>query len=76
MTDGGRTYRGAAAIETWLTRTAGEYTYAIERTEAWKAAPEGCLVTHHLEGDSSAAVVDLHYRSLRNGRIEALAIET
>ncbi|MER6533692.1 hypothetical protein ABT215_07725 [Streptomyces sp900105755] len=58
VTDDGKACRGAAAIETWLTRTAGKYTYTIERTEAWKVAPERYVAAHHPEGDFPGGVVD------------------
>ncbi|MEV7323443.1 nuclear transport factor 2 family protein [Streptomyces sp. NPDC093970] len=76
VTDDGRTYRGAAAIESWLTRAAGEYTYTSELTAALKADQDHYVATHHLEGDFPGGVVDLHYRfALRDGRIETLVIE-
>ncbi|MFE3162544.1 nuclear transport factor 2 family protein [Streptomyces sp. NPDC059224] len=76
VTDDGRTHRGAPAIETWLTRAAGEYTYTTELTAAWKTAPDRYVATQHLEGDFPGGTVDLHYRfALSDGRIETLVIE-
>ncbi|MFF4625050.1 nuclear transport factor 2 family protein [Nonomuraea jabiensis] len=76
VTDEGRTHRGAPAIETWLTRSAGAYTYTIELTGASKIDTDHYVATHHLEGDFPGGVVDLHYRfTLIDGLIEGLLIE-
>ncbi|MFG3590117.1 nuclear transport factor 2 family protein [Streptomyces sp. NPDC047990] len=76
VTDDGRTYRGAEAIATWLTRAASEYTYTIELTGAQQTGADRYTATHHLEGDFPGGRVDLHYRfTLDEGRIESLVIE-
>ncbi|MFD3555356.1 nuclear transport factor 2 family protein [Streptomyces goshikiensis] len=76
VTDDGRTYRGAAAIEQWLNRSASEFTYTIELTEAQQTDPTHYVATHHLEGDFPGGVVDLRYQfSLRDDLIERLVIE-
>ncbi|MFC9157081.1 nuclear transport factor 2 family protein [Streptomyces bauhiniae] len=76
VTDDGRTHQGAGAIEAWMTRTAGEYTYTTELIGAQKVDADHYVATHHLEGDFPGGVVDLHYRfSLDGGLIEDLRIE-
>ncbi|MEU0804933.1 nuclear transport factor 2 family protein [Streptomyces sp. NPDC005970] len=76
VTDEGRVHQGAPAIETWLTRSAGEYTYTIELTGALKIDTTHYVATHHLEGNFPGGVVDLHYRfTLSEGLIEGLLIE-
>ncbi|MGP8304466.1 nuclear transport factor 2 family protein [Streptomyces inhibens] len=76
VTDEGKTHRGAPAIETWLTRSASEYTYTIELTGAQKVDTDHYIATHHLEGNFPGGVVDLHYRfALSDGLIENLVIE-
>ncbi|MFD7876906.1 nuclear transport factor 2 family protein [Streptomyces sp. NPDC059766] len=76
VTDDGKTHQGAPAIETWLTRSASEYTYTTELTEAWKTDPDHYVATHHLEGNFPGGVVDLQYRfTLSGGRIKTLVIE-
>ncbi|MFE1772760.1 nuclear transport factor 2 family protein [Streptomyces sp. NPDC059008] len=76
VTDEGKTHRGASAIETWLSRSAGEYTYTIELTGAQKVDTDHYIATHHLEGNFPGGVVDLHYRfALSNGLIKDLVIE-
>lgn len=76
VTDEGKIHRGAPAIETWLTRSASEYTYTIELTGAQKVDPDHYVATHHLEGNFPGGVVDLNYRfSLSAGLIENLVIE-
>ncbi|TGN81248.1 nuclear transport factor 2 family protein [Streptomyces bauhiniae] len=76
VTDDGRTYRGAPAIEAWMNRSAGEYTYTTELTGAQRADAEHYVATHHLEGDFPGGAVDLHYRfRLGGGLIEDLRIE-
>lgn len=72
----GKTHRGAPAIETWLTRPAGEYTYTIELTGVQKVDVDHYIATHHFEGSFPGGVVDLHYRfTLSGGLIENLVIE-
>ncbi|MFD8262096.1 nuclear transport factor 2 family protein [Streptomyces griseoluteus] len=76
VTDDGRTHRGAPAIEAWMTRTAGEYTYTTELIGAQRLDADRYVATHHLEGDFPGGVVDLHYRfRLGGGLIEDLRIE-
>ncbi|MEU9124779.1 nuclear transport factor 2 family protein [Streptomyces sp. NPDC048506] len=76
VTDEGKTRRGAPAIETWLSRSASEYTYTIELTGAQKVDTDHYIATHHLEGNFPGGVVDLHYRfALNDGLIEDLVIE-
>lgn len=76
MTDDGRTYQGATAIEQWLNRSATEFTYTIELTEAQQTDPTHYVATHHLEGNFPGGSVDLRYRfSLRDDLIERLVIE-
>ena len=76
VTDEGKTHQGARAIEAWMTRSAGEYTYTIELIRAQKVDADHYVATHHLEGDFPGGVVDLHYRfSLGDGLIEDLRIE-
>lgn len=76
VTDEGKTHQGAPAIEAWMTRSAGEYTYTSELIGAEKADADHYVATHHLEGDFPGGVVDLHFRfSLGDGRIGDLRIE-
>ncbi|MPY55028.1 nuclear transport factor 2 family protein [Streptomyces acidicola] len=76
VTDDGKTHRGAPTIETWLTHSAGEYTYTIELTGAQRVDTDRYVATHHLEGNFPGGVVDLHYRfTLSDGLIEGLRIE-
>jgi hypothetical protein len=76
VTDDGRTHQGTAAIETWLNRSATEYTYTNELSGAQEVDARHYVTTHHLEGDFPGGVVDLHYRfALRGGLIESLVIE-
>ncbi|AZQ74906.1 nuclear transport factor 2 family protein [Streptomyces luteoverticillatus] len=74
--DEGRTYQGAPAIEQWLNRSATEFTYTIELTEAQQIDPTHYVATHHLEGDFPGGSVDLRYRfALRDNLVERLVIE-
>ncbi|MEU7629916.1 nuclear transport factor 2 family protein [Nocardia sp. NPDC049220] len=74
--DDGKTYRGTAAIEQWLTRAAGEFTYTTELTGAQQADATHYTATHHLEGNFPGGTVDLRYQfTLGDGRIERLVIE-
>jgi ketosteroid isomerase-like protein len=74
--DDGNTHRGTAAIETWLTRSAGEFTYTIELTQARKTDAAHYVATNHLEGDFPGGVVDLRYQfTLRGNLIQRLVIE-
>jgi hypothetical protein len=74
--DDGRTYTGTSAIEKWLTRSAGEYTYTIELTGAQKADATHYIATHHLEGNFPGGAVDLRYQfTLRGDLIKCLVIE-
>ncbi|WP_405924629.1 nuclear transport factor 2 family protein [Streptomyces sp. NBC_00035] len=76
--DDGSTYQGIAAIEGWLNRSATEFTYTIELTEAQQTDETHYVAVHHLEGDFPGGTVDLHYRfALRGGLdlIERLVIE-
>ncbi|MEU6384430.1 nuclear transport factor 2 family protein [Streptomyces bauhiniae] len=76
VTDDGHTHRGTPAIEAWMNRTAGEYTYTTELIGARQADADHYVVTHRLEGDFPGGVVDLHYRfRLGGGLIEDLRIE-
>jgi hypothetical protein len=75
--DDGRTHRGTAAIETWLNRSASEYTYTNELSGAQEADARHCVTTHHLEGDFPGGVVDLKYRfALGGDLIESLVIDS
>ncbi|MEW1773966.1 nuclear transport factor 2 family protein [Streptomyces sp. NPDC086777] len=76
VVDDGSTYRGRAAIERWLDRSATEFTYTMRLTNAQQAGPDRYVATHHLEGDFPGGTVDLHYRfTLRDGLVEHLTIE-
>lgn len=76
VTDEGRTYRGATAIEEWLDRSATEFSYTSELTGAQRTDPTHYVATHHLEGDFPGGRVDLRYRfALRDHLIERLVIE-
>jgi ketosteroid isomerase-like protein len=77
VTDDGKTYHGPAEIRAWLSRSASEYTYTTELTEATRIDDEHFDALHHLEGDFPGGVVDLHYRfTLRDARIAQLLIES
>ncbi|MFE2432749.1 nuclear transport factor 2 family protein [Streptomyces sp. NPDC059373] len=74
--DDGNTYEGTAAIEGWLGRSAGEFTYTIDLTEARQADATHYIATHHLEGNFPGGTVDLRYQfTLRDDLIERLVIE-
>jgi len=76
VTDDGQTYEGAAAIHTWLDRSAAEYTYTIELTGAERIDDGRYVAVNHLEGDFPGGVADLRYRfTLSGGRIARLTIE-
>jgi ketosteroid isomerase-like protein len=74
--DDGNTYRGSAAIERWLDRSATEFTYTIHLTNAQQTDAAHYIATHHLEGNFPGGTIDLRYRfTLRDDLIEHLAIE-
>ncbi|MGW5276075.1 nuclear transport factor 2 family protein [Streptomyces sp. NPDC004044] len=76
VTDDGKTYTGAAAIESWLNRSASEYTYTTVLTGVHSIDASHYTATQRLEGDFPGGVVDLRYRfTLRDGRIQRLVIE-
>ncbi|WP_327128852.1 nuclear transport factor 2 family protein [Streptomyces sp. NBC_01727] len=76
VTDDGKTYAGSAAIESWLNRSASEYTYTTVLTGAHSIDASHYTATHRLEGDFPGGVVDLRYQfALRDGRIQRLVIE-
>ncbi|MFJ4821657.1 nuclear transport factor 2 family protein [Streptomyces bacillaris] len=76
VTDEGRTHRGHAEIEQWLTGAAGAYTYTTEVLGAQRTDTDHWTVTQRLEGDFPGGVVDLRFRfSLGGGLIERLVIE-
>ena len=74
--DDGNTYRGTAAIESWLGKAAAEFTYTSELTGAQRVDATHYVATPHLEGDFAGGTVDLHYRfALRGDLVERLVIE-
>ena len=76
VTDEGRTYRGDDEIQSWLSRSASEYTYTIELTKAFRLDDGHYDLQHHLEGNFPGGQVDLHFRfTLRDGAIAQLVIE-
>jgi ketosteroid isomerase-like protein len=76
VVDEGITYRGPDQIRDWMQRSAGEYTYTIELTDAQQVDDEHYIATHHLEGNFPGGVIDLRFRfTLRDGRISRLTIE-
>jgi ketosteroid isomerase-like protein len=76
VVDDGRTYEGTAAIERWLNRSAGEFTYTIELTGAQRTGATHYVATHHLEGDFPGGTVDLRYQfTLRDDLVARLVIE-
>ncbi|WP_030973392.1 nuclear transport factor 2 family protein [Streptomyces sp. NRRL S-1824] len=76
VTDDGKTYTGAAAIESWLNRSASEYTYTTVLTGVHSIDASHYTAAHRLEGDFPGGVVDLRYQfTLRDGRIQRLVIE-
>ncbi|MFF2993508.1 nuclear transport factor 2 family protein [Streptomyces sp. NPDC057950] len=76
VTDDGTTHSGIDAIELWMNRTAGEYSYTIEPIAVHETPDREYTVTQRLEGDFPGGVVDLHFRfTLRDGLIERLVIE-
>lgn len=76
VTDDGETYTGAAAIESWLNRSASEYTYTTVLTGVHSIDASHYTAVHRLEGDFPGGVVDLRYQfTLRDGRIQRLVIE-
>ncbi|MEW2067468.1 nuclear transport factor 2 family protein [Streptomyces sp. NPDC007346] len=77
VTDEGRTHRGHAEIEQWLTGAASEYTYTTELLGAQRTDADHWTVTQRLEGDFPGGVVDLRFQfSLGdNGLVGQLIIE-
>ncbi|MFI1767694.1 nuclear transport factor 2 family protein [Streptomyces sp. NPDC020800] len=76
VTDDGKTYQGATAIGQWLNRSATEFTFTIELTDAQQTDPTHYVATHHLEGNFPGGSVDLRYQfTLRDDLIERLIIE-
>jgi hypothetical protein len=76
VTDDGKTYQGTAAIERWLNRSAGEFTYTVELTGAQQTGPNHYIATHHLEGDFPGGTVDPRHRfTLRDSLVTRLVIE-
>jgi hypothetical protein len=64
VTDEGITHTGTAAIETWLSTAASEFTFTTERLSA-----------EQLDGDFPGGRADLRYRfTLRSGLIGDLTI--
>ncbi|MFJ7250669.1 nuclear transport factor 2 family protein [Kitasatospora sp. NPDC098652] len=74
--DDGNTYQGTEEIEGWLGRSATQFTYTIQLTDAEQTDATHYIATHHLEGDFPGGTVDLRYRfTLRDDLIERLVIE-
>jgi hypothetical protein len=75
VTDEGRNYTGRDEIGTWLTASAGEYTYTSEFTGA-TTTDTTIDVGQHLEGNFPGGVADLHFRfTLDGASISRLVIE-
>ncbi|MDT5246284.1 MAG: hypothetical protein QOD36_3660 [Mycobacterium sp.] len=76
VVDEGNTYRGLGQIRDWLQRSASEYTYTMELTDAQQIDDDHYVATHHLAGNFPGVVVDLRFQfTLRDGRIAQLTIE-
>jgi hypothetical protein len=76
VTDEARTYGGPEEIRAWLSRSASEFIYTIERTGATIVDDDHYDVMHHLEGNFPGGKVDLHFRfTLRDAKIARLVIE-
>jgi hypothetical protein len=76
VTDDGHAHTGIAAVETWLARTASEYTYTVEVTGAQRIDAANYLLTTHLEGDFPGGQADLrHHFTIHDGLIKNLTIE-
>lgn len=75
VVDDGRTYDGAAGVETFLRTAASEYTYTRTLVAAEEIAPDRWHVTNHLEGDFPGGQVDLSYEfTIADGLITRLVI--
>jgi ketosteroid isomerase-like protein len=75
VVDDGRTYDGAAGVESFLRTAASEYTYTRTLVSAVEIATDRWLVTNHLEGDFPGGQVDLSYEfHLADGLITRLVI--
>ncbi|MET7922070.1 nuclear transport factor 2 family protein [Streptomyces avermitilis] len=75
--DDGNTYKGTAAVEGWLGRSATEFTYTIHLTDAWQGDATHYIATQHLEGNFPGGAIDLRYRfTLRDDLIDRLVIES
>ncbi|MFI5755880.1 nuclear transport factor 2 family protein [Streptomyces sp. NPDC051569] len=75
VTDEDVTHTGTAAIGTWLSTAAGEFTFTTERLGAERLDDTHWVVTNRLEGDFPGGRADLRYRfALRSGLIEDLTI--
>lgn len=76
VTDEGHDYTGRDEIETWLTDSAGEFTYTTEFTSATMLDVTSVDVVQRLEGNFPGGVADLHFRfSTDGGLITQLVIE-
>ncbi|MGW6139365.1 nuclear transport factor 2 family protein [Streptomyces sp. NPDC055144] len=74
--DDGNTYEGTEAIEGWLGRSAGEFTYTIQLAGIQQSDATHYIATHHLEGNFPGGTIDLRYQfTLRDDLIERLVIE-
>jgi ketosteroid isomerase-like protein len=69
VVDDGRTYTGAAAVESFLRTAASEYTYTRTVVSAEDIETDRWLVTNHLEGDFPGGQVDLSYEFRLDGEL-------
>jgi hypothetical protein len=75
VTDDGRTYRGAAAIRTFLTAAGSQYTYTTTLTGAERVEEHVWIAHHRIQGDFPGGVADLSFRfELSSGSIASLRI--
>lgn len=74
IVDDGRARAGHEAIRTWFGSEAGEYSYTIEPTGAWRTGDE-ITVMQRLIGDFPGGTVDLRFTfTLADDRIDRLVI--
>ena len=75
VVDDGRTYEGIAAVETFVSTAASEYTYTRTLLAAEEVAPDQWRITNRLQGNFPGGQVDLTYEFLlADGLITCLTI--
>lgn len=72
--DGGKTYRGVAEIQQWMTDTKAKYHHTIEPLTL-RQEGQSTVVTNRLTGTFPGSPIEVPFRfALRNGKIASLEI--